>query len=188
VWCHARCNKLEHDERREALSAAAPLVCLKKASAFGTWLQSAKRSPFVLITDWRELKPCLHAVARHWQPGVVASVTVLCSTGKAYFRAMAWAKTMSPELPPVHVLSEAEMAVPSLLAHLLSSGWAAGAGSVRRAPGGQRGPPETCEQAAIAPAATATPVLELIGPLIARKNLMEVEQMLLESMPDHYDD
>lgn len=44
--------------------------CLKKAKRFAAWLEAAvhQEMPYVLLTDWREVKPCLQVMARTESP------------------------------------------------------------------------------------------------------------------------
>eukprot|EP00449_Zooxanthella_nutricula_P006334 CAMPEP_0198509928 /NCGR_PEP_ID=MMETSP1462-20131121/13870_1 /TAXON_ID=1333877 /ORGANISM="Brandtodinium nutriculum, Strain RCC3387" /LENGTH=285 /DNA_ID=CAMNT_0044239249 /DNA_START=63 /DNA_END=920 /DNA_ORIENTATION=- len=67
VWCHERCFKDE--STRAAISHLVDqrgglLTSIKKAKTFETKFLSAHPSPFVLLTDGREIKPCMEAIAQ----------------------------------------------------------------------------------------------------------------------------
>mmetsp|Transcript_55389 Transcript_55389/g.171575 ORF Transcript_55389/g.171575 Transcript_55389/m.171575 type:complete len:397 (+) Transcript_55389:66-1256(+) len=108
VWCHERCHKVETEERRVVLSeavqaAGASLVCLKKAAKFALWLRNAQRPPFILLTDWREVKPCLMAAAEQHTTNQPTFTVVLCEEPRCFERASAWAQSLLPRGDPVHV-------------------------------------------------------------------------------------
>jgi len=99
VWCHERCRKDDHDPQRQSFAVAAQnngasFVCRKKASTFASWIAEGKQPPYVLITDWREVKPCLAAIAQHDNTNRPLLTIVLCETGVLFGRASAWAETM----------------------------------------------------------------------------------------------
>jgi len=113
VWCHERCHKRECDERRAAIKEAAReaggmLVCIKKANKFAMWLAEAQRQPFVLLTDWREVKPCTEAIADVRPQGRTGpSLTVvLAEEPRQFERASAWAQGFPPHVDPVHVCQD----------------------------------------------------------------------------------
>lgn len=89
VWCHERCHKEDMAVAREALSAAVSssggrLVVLKKQKQFSAWASRGQRPPYVLITGWREAKPCLRTLERALSPAdcPVAAI-VLCDQRKS---------------------------------------------------------------------------------------------------------
>lgn len=110
VWCHERCHKHECEERRTAIGEAASdvgatLVCLKKAGKFATWLTHAPAQPFVLLTDWREVKPCMQAVAQC--PANRPALTVVLGELPQHFeRASAWAQSLPVGADPVDVINQ----------------------------------------------------------------------------------
>jgi len=111
VWCHERCHKQENEGLRRILgdaarSAGASLVCLKKASKFAVWLQSARRPPYVLLTDWRELKPCINTAKQVHVSSQPTFTIVFCKETPHYERASAWAKSLPPRADPVHVCKD----------------------------------------------------------------------------------
>lgn len=67
IWCHERCYKPERSELRAhltdvAMSLNAGILCMKKAVKYETWMKRSNSRTHVLITDWREAKPCLQAM------------------------------------------------------------------------------------------------------------------------------
>jgi len=111
VWCSERCFKEDNAQRREVLedlaeSAGASLVSFKKASKFAIWLVNTPHKPFILVTDWREVKPCLQVSELQpveYQP--VFTVVLCDSDQKNYERAQLWASSLPPRKDPVHVVS-----------------------------------------------------------------------------------
>mmetsp|Transcript_90641 Transcript_90641/g.255548 ORF Transcript_90641/g.255548 Transcript_90641/m.255548 type:complete len:295 (-) Transcript_90641:55-939(-) len=71
IWCHERCHKLDRASVREELwrmasAAGGRLCCMKKGQKYADWAKSsglAQGTPHVLLTDWREAKPCLEKMA-----------------------------------------------------------------------------------------------------------------------------
>lgn len=111
VWCHERCHKQENEGLRRVLgdaarNAGASLVCLKKASKFAVWLRSAQRPPYVLLTDWRELKPCINTAKQVHISNQPTFTIVFCKDARHYERASAWAKSLPPRADPVHVCKD----------------------------------------------------------------------------------
>lgn len=112
VWCNERCHKAENAERRRILSeklraAGASLVCLKKANRFAMWLTKAQRPPYILLTDWREVKPCLQAASREQVTNQPVFAIVLCEEATRHgHRASMWAQKLPPRIDPVHVVTD----------------------------------------------------------------------------------
>jgi len=94
VWCNEHIHKPECEAQRIAVSSAvaqagARLLCLKKGAQFNTWAAVAPRPPFVLLTNWREAKPCIAAAQQHpWSYPVFT--VVICKQHVQYIRARAW--------------------------------------------------------------------------------------------------
>lgn len=139
VWCHERCLKQECDVRRQAVSMAAReagalLICMKKASKFAAWLASKHRPPLVLLTDWREAKPCLQAASEQPLQNQPAITLVLCDVPSQFERAQAWARSGPAGSEKVRVIRDvglpgellAEL-LPELLQTDLVANWEAGA-------------------------------------------------------------
>lgn len=111
VWCHERCHKPENEGLRALLgdaarSAGAALVCFKKASKFAVWLWSAQRPPYILLTDWRELKPCINTAKQVHISNQPTFTVVFCQEARLHERASAWAKSLPPRADPVHVCKD----------------------------------------------------------------------------------
>jgi len=111
IWCHERCHKKDCVEKKSAIANAAEkplegpesLLCLKKAAKYAAWLEQAPRSPYALLTDWREVKPCLEAAALHPPRNQPAFTVILCDIPKHYERASAWAQSLPARHDPVRV-------------------------------------------------------------------------------------
>jgi len=94
VWCNEHIHKPQCDAQRIAVSTAvaqagAKLLCLKKGAQFNTWAAAACRPPFVLLTNWREAKPCIAAAQQHpWSYPVFT--VVICEQHVQYVRACTW--------------------------------------------------------------------------------------------------
>uniref|UniRef100_A0A7S0FL78 Uncharacterized protein n=1 Tax=Pyrodinium bahamense TaxID=73915 RepID=A0A7S0FL78_9DINO len=113
VWCWERCHKQEAAYKREVLGeaarkAGASLVCLKKANKFAAWLAKSQRPPYILLTDWRELKPCLSYASQEHLSNQPVFTVVLCEDPekKPFGRAAAWAERVGPRPDPVHVCKD----------------------------------------------------------------------------------
>jgi hypothetical protein len=108
IWCHERCHKHDCDEKRAVIVNAAEesqasLLCLKKAGKYAAWLEQAQRPPYALLTDWREVKPCLQAANLHSPRNQPVFTVILCELPKHYERASAWAQALPARNDPVHI-------------------------------------------------------------------------------------
>lgn len=97
IWCHERCHKgecelLRNTVNEAAAQAGARLIALKKASKFAMWLGRTRRPPFILLTDWREAKPCMRIITQVHPEPWPAAVIVLCSLQQQVGRAAVWAR------------------------------------------------------------------------------------------------
>jgi len=95
VWCHERCHKKELAPFRTQLTEAAKgvgggLYCLKKALGVERWLPSTKSRFFLLLADWREVKPCAEFLLRAAGEKAHALV-VYTESPKQYNQALMWA-------------------------------------------------------------------------------------------------
>jgi len=117
VWCNEHIHKPQCDAQRIAVSTAvaqagASLLCLKKGAQFSTWAAAACRAPFVLLTNWREAKPCMAAAQQHpWSYPVFT--VVICEQHVQYMRARAWLENDSRLAQHVQVVNDS--ACPRLL-------------------------------------------------------------------------
>jgi len=118
VWCNEHIHKPQCDAQRIAVSTAvaqagARLLCLKKGAQFNTWAAFASRPPFVLLTNWREAKPCIAAAQQHpWSYPVFT--VVICEQHVQYMRARAWLENDQRLAQRVQVVDDS--ACPRLLA------------------------------------------------------------------------
>mmetsp|Transcript_107674 Transcript_107674/g.309960 ORF Transcript_107674/g.309960 Transcript_107674/m.309960 type:complete len:372 (+) Transcript_107674:51-1166(+) len=101
VWCHEKCHKQECEALRSTLAQVsaqfgASFTCLKKAKTFDTWCQRAQRDPFVLLTDGREVKPCMEVVRRPDNRNVPLLTVVLSEQPKHAGRVAIWARSLPP--------------------------------------------------------------------------------------------
>lgn len=105
VWCHERVHKEEYRACRTLLhECLAPsqgqLLCLKKPIKFQEHLQRelscarSARRPYVLITDWREAKPCM-TILEFCADNPPELFAILCQNTKQASRARSWAGTVS---------------------------------------------------------------------------------------------
>jgi len=129
VWCHLRCHKQGHVEvhRRQAFEEAtaavgAALMCLRKAKQFEDWSSRPGTMPYVLLTDWREVKQCMATLqGRSPQTRPVFTV-VIAESSKQYMRATEWAQQLPKDTTdPVYVCqdeADAHTLVSGISAHL----------------------------------------------------------------------
>eukprot|EP00931_Biecheleriopsis_adriatica_P064155 TRINITY_DN38983_c0_g1_i1.p1 TRINITY_DN38983_c0_g1~~TRINITY_DN38983_c0_g1_i1.p1 ORF type:complete len:298 (+),score=48.50 TRINITY_DN38983_c0_g1_i1:143-1036(+) len=131
VWCHELCHKPASQELRSVIlhlveKGGGRFTCHKKAARFLDWWVKNGDIPFVLLTDWREVKPCLAGLkttpcsagteicslsaespAPPLQP---IAICVVAQTPQVYHRASEWAKTESfPSITVVNQLNPATL-------------------------------------------------------------------------------
>jgi len=111
IWCHERCHKKECETRKnifikDAEEYKASLLCLKKAAKYAAWLEQAQRPPHALLTDWREVKPCLQASGLHAFHNQPVFTVILCDLPKHYERASAWAQGLPARHNPVRICAD----------------------------------------------------------------------------------
>jgi len=98
-WCHERCHKPDNLPRRHALARCAQeaggfLKSFKFPSQFSDWTAAGPPPPYVLLTSWRKVKPCLAALDRLSQRHRPVLTVVLCNCdedNKTYAHALNWA-------------------------------------------------------------------------------------------------
>lgn len=103
VWCSERCFKDENLDRREKLGDFAQercgkLLCMRKAKRFGHWLEAQKDErfePYVLLTDWREAKPCLKEIIEIPQATQPTFMVVFCETQMLVKRVQEWSAAVA---------------------------------------------------------------------------------------------
>lgn len=129
VWCQACCHKRDHAAELRALTdaateAGASLVSLKKACNFAVWASHVQRPPFVLLTDWREVKPCLRAAAKQ-PPQNRPLFTLVVAELEQFERVSTWARSLPPSSGLVHCcmnLSQAHVYINKVMAKAYGSG------------------------------------------------------------------
>eukprot|EP00440_Ansanella_granifera_P056725 gb/GFBE01061484.1/.p1 GENE.gb/GFBE01061484.1/~~gb/GFBE01061484.1/.p1 ORF type:complete len:378 (+),score=63.63 gb/GFBE01061484.1/:1-1134(+) len=116
VWCHEHCHKACSVSTRDAfqniaLSCESHLVCLKKAMKYAAHVKTLKK-PHLLLTDWREVKPCITAMTEECAagspPNLPFAIVVLVECSKSFKAAKAWA-SLEPVPVPIRVLLEEEI-------------------------------------------------------------------------------
>eukprot|EP00443_Scrippsiella_acuminata_P009481 CAMPEP_0115225236 /NCGR_PEP_ID=MMETSP0270-20121206/29997_1 /TAXON_ID=71861 /ORGANISM="Scrippsiella trochoidea, Strain CCMP3099" /LENGTH=281 /DNA_ID=CAMNT_0002639593 /DNA_START=106 /DNA_END=951 /DNA_ORIENTATION=- len=95
VWCYERCFKKESEPLRKAIAdvaaaAGGSLLCLRKSHKYVSWNARAQSMPFVLLTDWREMKPCIWAMSQHNTGTMPLIVIVLAEDTKQQSRVATW--------------------------------------------------------------------------------------------------
>jgi hypothetical protein len=207
VWCHERVHKRELEAERKALSeaarnAGASLVCLKKASKFDIWLSRARRPPYVLVTDWREAKPCLQAASVHpeWQRPCL--MVVAAEQRPLFERASQWVAALPPSGEVVrvrHDIGPARDFVESAREHLCTRGGLSEEARqplpVVTAPASGKDPEQfpalagTCikTQSSRHPEVLLDCFFSAVQEL-ARCSPKQIEHVLRQAVPDHYDD
>jgi len=111
------CSPLRDMLRRCAEKHGADLVCRKKSFLFAQWLSKTKQ-PYVLFTDWREVKGCLQAISHQGSTNRPIFTSVFGIHAKQQCRAERWVTTFAERKDPIYIngsLPFAESTVPSLL-------------------------------------------------------------------------
>jgi len=105
IWCHERCYKPERSALRAhltevAMSLSAGILCVKKAVKYEAWMKRTNNKFHVLITDWREAKPCVHAVEESQQEDSWPEmIIILCDLPKSHENAVQWAAKQTCKAP-----------------------------------------------------------------------------------------
>mmetsp|Transcript_1666 Transcript_1666/g.6555 ORF Transcript_1666/g.6555 Transcript_1666/m.6555 type:complete len:309 (+) Transcript_1666:83-1009(+) len=103
VWCFERCHKegkqAVRDDMRESMAKlGGAMVCLKKARQFDHWIERNPKANYILLTDWREAKPCADALNdRLGKCGAPMMTIVICDIVRQVSRAVQWAQSMGSE-------------------------------------------------------------------------------------------
>jgi hypothetical protein len=116
VCCFERFNKQSQVEnhRRLAFEEAsavlgAQLTSLRKAMQFEDWSRRPGTMPYILLTDWREAKPCMEILARRNLQTQPVFTVVICSARGQYGRASRWAESRSEDsTTPVYICQHLE--------------------------------------------------------------------------------
>jgi len=98
----------EHGRRKAFEEATAvvgaELLCLRKAKQFEAWSRKPGTKPYVLLTDWREAKPCMDILAGRGPQNKPVFTVVICEVRGQYGRASRWAEAHSENTAePVYV-------------------------------------------------------------------------------------
>mmetsp|Transcript_19365 Transcript_19365/g.55532 ORF Transcript_19365/g.55532 Transcript_19365/m.55532 type:complete len:356 (-) Transcript_19365:556-1623(-) len=116
VWCFERCFKDEEEPVRSAITEAVTslggsLFCYKKAKTFEARAAHMRPQSYALITDGREARPCVQALATLPQ-NQPALIVILSENPKHADRVARWAKELPSEgfhVPVFVVRSAAEI-------------------------------------------------------------------------------
>jgi hypothetical protein len=110
LWVHERCQKPESATfcaalQREVHAKGGRICFMKKAQKFAQWLHPSvpDACPYVLLTDWREVKPCFEAVSADPTLQSPVATIVLVPDGRSALRANAWCKEQR-EMPSHRML------------------------------------------------------------------------------------
>lgn len=128
VWCHERCRKKENEAFHDALAklvqeAGGIFFCIKKANSFEAWrTRMQRRAPFLLLTDCREIKPCVLAMARGEPQNRPLLIIVFAEQQKQVDRLTPWIADLPAQgiHDPVRVvrdLEELAALLPALVYH-----------------------------------------------------------------------
>jgi len=114
VWCHERCHKVECKWKQTVIrdvahDMGATLVCCRKAWKFAEWIAQAGQSPYGLLADWKEVKPCLEAAV--WCPpsSHPAFVVIYDDMPKSRERATAWVWARHYPAVPMRILADVDL-------------------------------------------------------------------------------
>eukprot|EP00403_Amphidinium_massartii_P009991 CAMPEP_0178410606 /NCGR_PEP_ID=MMETSP0689_2-20121128/21070_1 /TAXON_ID=160604 /ORGANISM="Amphidinium massartii, Strain CS-259" /LENGTH=416 /DNA_ID=CAMNT_0020031795 /DNA_START=74 /DNA_END=1321 /DNA_ORIENTATION=+ len=99
VWCHEKSHKREMQPQRwlikkRSRALGATLKCFRSANQFQCWMEGehlATVQPYILVTGWYEVHPCLRAICQRNGHSVPTDLVVLCCDHRHYEKAMAWA-------------------------------------------------------------------------------------------------
>jgi len=111
VWCHAHCHRQNCESQKRSFAKASQnngvaFVHSKKVWTFTAWIWKQNRSAYVLLTDWRELKPCMGVFQREDSTNQPSLTVVLCADPPSFEKASRFAKSISSHR--VHVCRSME--------------------------------------------------------------------------------
>eukprot|EP00931_Biecheleriopsis_adriatica_P066216 TRINITY_DN40614_c0_g1_i1.p1 TRINITY_DN40614_c0_g1~~TRINITY_DN40614_c0_g1_i1.p1 ORF type:complete len:299 (-),score=83.57 TRINITY_DN40614_c0_g1_i1:159-1055(-) len=104
IWCHENCYKPASVDTRKMLmdtvsEAGGAISCYKKAARFLEWWSCRCKTPCILLSDWREVKPCLDGMKLSAEDGITSklplAICVFTQSPQVYQRASDWAKTLT---------------------------------------------------------------------------------------------
>jgi len=108
IWCYENCFKETYIELRKAFGRCVKdkgggFKCFRKARQFVEWSRSVRaKKPYVLFTDWREVKQCVAAMTLQASTSRALSTVVFCMDTRQQRRAQLWADSLT-ELGPIHL-------------------------------------------------------------------------------------
>lgn len=115
VWCHERCYKKEFEPLRKLVSsslqdAGGGLVCMKSAARFTAWAAKPKLPPYVLLSGWREIKPCMQTLVQRGAYRPPAMIIVFPEQVNHYERVVSWAQQLAAQdfKERVHLLQDVQ--------------------------------------------------------------------------------
>lgn len=106
-WCHEHCHKQANAATRCSLGHAAQVAgalftCKRKASRFIEWTDKGAL-PYILLTDWREVKQCVDSISLTCQQDRPVFTVVMTEEKKQYDRALRWVECLPHRPDPVYV-------------------------------------------------------------------------------------
>jgi len=101
VWCYESCHKEDNRPQRHALATTlrnhgATLFCCKKAAMFGDWVAQERTQTYILLTDWRQLKPCSSFLKQQNSSEHPSLTVVLFADPKTCEKVYRWARHCFP--------------------------------------------------------------------------------------------
>jgi len=117
VWCNECCFKPASNTQRQSMAmavraAGGSLSCVRRAPQFEKWLAATEQSDYVLLTRWREVKPCIAVLTECDVTQQPFSIILQCDSPKEFNKACDWAQQYSAlhvrHMPDVHVCSSLE--------------------------------------------------------------------------------
>lgn len=201
IWCCERSYKAEEEALRGEIECcvadfAGGLTCFKKARTFGSRL-SHLAGPYVLVTDGREIKPCMQALATMAPSMRPLFIAVLQPHPKLAARTLTWLDTLPEEgvLADVHVI-DGVASLRGLLGQYVCSPSLKGAAAEANTL-----PPQFCrvEAAPLAagePCGSVMPVCVVVAPgcvglplqTIQGSDVRAMTMRLMEAEPEVYED
>ncbi|CAE8634228.1 unnamed protein product, partial [Polarella glacialis] len=108
VWCFERSNKPDMKDTKNLLMSMANkcnanVACIKKAEKFLSYLGKCTHD-YVLVTDWREVKPCIEMLETMPDDSLPKFVAVICQQKKQYENASYWATNLNNPRVQINVL------------------------------------------------------------------------------------
>mmetsp|Transcript_17233 Transcript_17233/g.33622 ORF Transcript_17233/g.33622 Transcript_17233/m.33622 type:complete len:317 (+) Transcript_17233:70-1020(+) len=111
AWCHEGCFKPPcaelHTQLRECVKEfGGSLKCFRKAKQFAVWSAQATK-PYVLFTDWREVKQCVAATSDPRPMNRAVSTIIHCLDDKQQRRVQLWVDNLTEPKDTVHIVQDA---------------------------------------------------------------------------------